>query len=162
MQGLHRSYQPRHSLLSETKSRLLSLLDIVRLLEKVEQGPNECWNFVASKTHHGYGSFRYGDRSIAASRASYAMFKGDPGKGIVRHTCDNPACVNPNHLILGNQRDNMTDKMLKGRARRSLTEDQVRAIRADERPICEIARAYQVTHGTVGCIKRRQTWAWLT
>jgi len=64
----------------------------------------------------GYGRFYFYGKSIPAHRASYIIWKGvDPGKNLVCHSCDNRRCVNPDHLWLGNQSDNLKDMVSKKR-----------------------------------------------
>lgn len=89
---------------------------------KVE-GPMDCWEWQSYRNEHGYGSFApngRGSPKVLTHRWSYATAHGlDVLKmdGIVRHTCDNPPCVNPAHLLIGTQADNMQDMRLRGRAR---------------------------------------------
>lgn len=85
---------------------------------------NECWEFNTAKDKDGYAKFWINElnRSIPAHRASYILYKGEFDKNlIVCHTCDNPCCVNPNHLFLGTQKDNMTDKVFKNRQAKGKT-----------------------------------------
>ena len=113
----------------------------------------------------GYG--RVG-KSQYAHRAAWERANGNIPKGIcVLHKCDNPACVNVDHLFLGTHADNMADMVKKGRSPRSngekdgnskLTEDQVRAIRTDNRLHRKIAAEYGVTRANISYIKRRNTW----
>lgn len=85
--------------------------------------PSECWEWHGSKNLAGYGTISTGGREgkrIHASRASFLIHNGylpdsDGKKYVVRHTCDNPACVNPAHLQLGTQEDNMRDVAARGR-----------------------------------------------
>jgi len=103
-----------------------------------------------------------------AHRFSYQHFKGPIPEGMcVCHTCDNPSCVNPDHLFLGTHTDNMRDKMSKGRGGHligsrhqgsKLTEQQVLAIRADKRRQIDIAAAYGIKQPQVSEIKRRVAW----
>lgn len=88
-----------------------------RFLEKVNvQNDDACWEWIATKNKRGYGSFWHKTRMIGAHRASYLLFRGNIPNGMhVLHKCDNPSCVNPNHLYLGSHQDNMTDKKLRGR-----------------------------------------------
>lgn len=70
----------------------------------------------------GYGRFNTGGprreaRQILAHRASYAIYRSNPGDRQVLHACDNPPCVNPDHLSLGEQPDNVADMFAKGRQR---------------------------------------------
>lgn len=84
-----------------------------------------CWNWTGSKDRDGYGrmiSSTNGVRSFTfAHRASYEFYKGAIGElgsdtGCVLHTCDNPSCINPEHLYLGDQVQNGLDKKVRGRA----------------------------------------------
>jgi len=83
---------------------------------------NECWNWIASKYRNGYGqvSIRRADGSKTmglSHRVAYQLTFGEIPEGmVVCHRCDNPACCNPTHLFLGTTRDNINDKMSKGRA----------------------------------------------
>lgn len=86
------------------------------------------------------------------------------------HSCHNRACVEPTHLRWGTHRDNAQDRMQAGRSRTwrmadnpntKLTDQQVRAIRADPRTQTLIASEYGITQAAVSAIKRRVTWGWL-
>ena len=77
-----------------------------------KKGDNECWEWQAYTDKNGYGQFQ----SRSAHRCSYSMCNGDIPDGlIVRHKCDNPPCVNPNHLLLGTTADNVRDRDSRGR-----------------------------------------------
>jgi hypothetical protein len=89
-----------------------------RFWEKVEvRGPDECWEWTAGLNENGYGRFRVNATTEAfAHRMSYVLHYGDdPGELMVMHSCDNPRCVNPAHLSLGTNEDNMRDAVAKGR-----------------------------------------------
>lgn len=75
-----------------------------------------CWIWNAATDPKGYGAFRYEGKTQIASRVSYQLYKGNVPSGLhVLHTCDNPSCVNPDHLFLGTNDDNVEDRKSKGR-----------------------------------------------
>ena len=83
------------------------------------RGLDDCWEWTASRDGHGYGKLArcHGCSPYKAHRLSYEMFVGEIPAGLeVLHSCDNPPCVNPRHLFLGTQQDNMDDMVKKGRA----------------------------------------------
>lgn len=133
-----------------------------------------CWIWAGAHTPQGYGVFEWPGvkprSTTTAHRAGYILLRGDPGALWVLHKCDNPWCVNPDHMFLGTAADNMADMRAKGRAidqtgkpkRRAsrvvkLTDDQVRAIRKDPRHHVAIAMAYRIGVTTAyDIVKRRR------
>lgn len=93
---------------------------IKRFLSKVliPSDVNGCWTWMLAKTPDGYGKFRVAGKNIRAHRFAFARFKGKIGEFHVCHSCDHPACVNPDHLFLGNQAENVSDMCKKGRQAR--------------------------------------------
>lgn len=78
--------------------------------------PNECWVWHGTSERNGYGRARYRGKRYSAHRLSWILHHGTIGKGLwVLHKCDNPACVNPHHLLLGTSKDNTDDMTRKGR-----------------------------------------------
>jgi hypothetical protein len=137
--------------------------------------PNSgCWLWIAFINEtNGYGYFRMRKRgAVRAHRVAHEIYKGPITSGLnVLHTCDNRACVNPEHLYLGTYLDNARDRdqrqrrrapkgMLNGRAK--LTESDVRAIRLDPRSETAIARAYGVGFTAISDIKEGRKWTHLT
>lgn len=103
-----------------------------------------CWLWEGSTNEDGYGRFWNGHRRIGAHRQSWIEARGQIPVGLsVLHRCDNPACVNPNHLFLGTQLDNISDMKTKGRARNRphLGEQHPMAI-LTESQVIEIRRRY--------------------
>lgn len=85
----------------------------------VRLAPDKCWPWIANKNNMGYGMIREGGTlpKVLAHRVSYSLYKGPiPNDKIVMHDCDNPACVNPEHLVLGTQLLNIRDRGRKNRA----------------------------------------------
>ncbi len=123
---------------------------------------------------HGYGQFYVaGVPFRSAHKWAWVFEYGKVPDLCVLHKCDNPRCVNPDHLFLGTQQENIADKVRKGRQPKGmsaeemcrnavLTREQVLAISRDERPHKEIAAAFGVSVGAVAKIKSGERWAWLT
>lgn len=88
-----------------------------RILSRVVKTQVGCWELRANLAAGGYGRIRIGGRQYLAHRCVFAMLKGEvPTDKVVCHTCDNPKCVNPEHLFLGSQADNIRDCVRKGRS----------------------------------------------
>lgn len=141
-----------------------------RLAKKTKRAENGCLEWTGATAGKGYGLTSFGKelRHCYAHRLSYALHHGIHPKfeGVVRHTCDNPRCTEPAHLILGTTAENISDKVAKRRHHfgakcynAKLTDDAVRAIRADTRPDPVIAKEYGVTPMTIGKIQRGERWA---
>jgi hypothetical protein len=104
-------------------------------------GPKECWLWTAPLDKDGYGAMQIRYKRLRAHRISYAMHNGPlKSSELVLHKCDNPRCVNPNHLFTGSQADNVKDRDKKQRMHKpkgelhpmsKLTEEKVRFIRAN-------------------------------
>ncbi len=87
---------------------LITEADRDRFLKKVDI-TDDCWLWKASKAGSGYGQFRFRHKQLGAHRFSWWMYKNKYPDSFVRHTCHNKTCVNPDHLQLGTQQDNMDD-----------------------------------------------------
>ena len=81
----------------------------------IPEDPKDCWEWQAAKDPNGYGVFK-ASKTIRAHRYSFLLFNEPLKTGAsVRHDCDNPGCVNPNHLRQGSHADNMKDMLKRGR-----------------------------------------------
>ena len=138
-----------------------------RFWAKVDRQPGGCWNWTASTGNAGYGRFRVGKKFISPHRLSFELFTGqNPKDKVICHTCDNPRCVNPKHLFVGTQKDNMMDCASKGRnalTKAKLTEQDVRDIRTEYNlgttTYVELAKKYNVRKNAIGLIIRGETWS---
>lgn len=132
----------------------------------------QCWEWTGRKTNKGYGtraaSTSQGERECSAYRVSYAVAKGSiPAGMLVRHLCNNPSCVNPDHLEVGTHLDNMRDKVKAGRQSRAKGHAKLDAAAAREIFLSTdsayvLAARYGVCHHTVRKIRKRECWADIT
>lgn len=128
-----------------------------------------CWNWTRGKSRAGYGQIGDRGRVLYAHRYSYELHKEPIPTGYeVCHRCDNPGCVNPEHLFLGTHGENLADAAAKNRMCApkgeaspvaKLTVDQILAIRADQRSTRAIGADYGVSNRHVSAIKRREVWS---
>src|SRR5690606_37742691 len=139
-----------------------------RFLDKFTQAsPDECWVWRANKNGCGYGLLwsREEGRKVLAHRYSYEYFTGRGLKAseVVLHACDNPSCVNPSHLRVGTQRDNMLDKAIKERhgPQSILTARQVISLLRDYisgMPRKELARKYGLRESSLSSYTDGDAW----
>ncbi len=146
-----------------------------RFLTHVSVGV-ECWEWIGARKRGqgpapGYGVIRRKDgKFVGAHRVAYELWIGEiPVKHVVMHTCDNPPCVNPEHLRCGTQTENMKDRDAKGRLKRAikripkkLDADRVRAMRL----LMDAGMSQRQAGNRFGCsqvmarlIHKRLSWA---
>ncbi len=136
---------------------------------------NVCWPWTRGKNQKGYGTSNLNGTSISSHRlAWYFTHKKHPKNLCVCHSCDNPACCNPNHLFLGTIAENNADKVKKGRAKgmkgsshpmAKLSDSDVVDIfnlRKTGQKLKDIAKKYHVTEASVSYIARGRTWSNVT
>ncbi len=127
--------------------------------------PNGCWLCNShAKDKDGYACCR---RNGKYQRIHRLMYKGEiPFNYVVRHTCDTPACINPDHLVLGTHADNVADRVSRQRSatgskngRSKLTEEDVIAIYTNTTDTQTVlARQYGVDRKVIRDIKQRKKW----
>lgn len=92
---------------------------ILRFWKWVKKTPKGCWEWQGCLTKGGYGRFQVHPKTLRAHRVSYFLFNGPIiDSQLVLHKCDNPLCVNPEHLFLGTSKENTDDMIAKGRLSR--------------------------------------------
>ncbi len=141
---------------------------IERFMSKVEKSEG-CWlwrGYTDSKM--GYGMFWLGQTMRLSHRVAYELFRGEISDGLhVCHTCDVPGCVNPAHLWLGTNAQNVADKVAKNRGARligerhpgaKLNEEIVRWIKSCDLSGAAIARDLDLDRSTVNYIRKGKLW----
>ena len=137
-----------------------------RFLSKFRIGDG-CWEWVGRKTLRGYGDVMRDYKYKKAHRCSYELFIGaiPIGKNVC-HKCDNPSCVNPSHLFLGTQADNLADMRSKGRGTK-LCGEQLSKVLTDEKVVQiiksplsrrKIAKEFGVSGSCIQTIRNGRSW----
>jgi len=136
-------------------------------------GPEDCWEWQAGLDHKGYGKVRFNGITYLAHRIAYELTYDPIPKGLFCcHKCDNSKCVNPGHLFLGTQQDNMADMYSKGRnpdryginnGNSKLTKEQVLEIRRlyaleDHLSQVKLGILFGVSSKAIGLIVNRKHW----
>jgi len=159
--------------------------DRERFWSKVDQSTKGCWEWKGGKFSNGYGCFKLNGKTMKAHRVSYIIMHDSIPEGLVIcHRCDNPSCVNPDHLFAATNVANTADRVAKKRSafglrngwhthpekrlfgelnkKTRLQADDVRQIRQrytdGVATIRELAREYGVWDGSIQHIIKRRTW----
>ena len=153
---------------------------INRFWDKIKppKNENDCWEWIAFKDKDGYGKISLRERnrkSYNAHRFSYELYYGSIPPGLdVLHNCDNPPCVNPNHLFLGTNKDNKQDAVNKNRHAHGsthgnsvLTDELVREIlikiyNNDFQNVNQIANQYNIDRTVISGILTGKMWTHIT
>jgi HNH endonuclease len=118
-----------------------------------------CWNWTKYKNKKGYGTVKINKTMQLAHRMSYKQATGSLlDKKHVLHRCDNPSCINPDHLWEGDNLDNVIDKVNKGRQGSKLTKQDAIDIKNSTKTTAELQQLYPVTAGHIRLIKTNKTW----
>lgn len=133
---------------------------------------NDCWIWTGYRDKNGYGSVSNGrgKSGIRAHRFSYELFKGEISQGLyVLHKCDNPSCVNPDHLFLGTPKENYEDSKNKGRNTRGEKQKKSKIKDVDvieirklystgEKTFADISKMYGISRTTAHRIVKKMIW----
>lgn len=162
--------RPTHGFYGQgLRRRDLTAAFIARFHTKYQKSDG-CWLWQAGKFRKGYGMVNLGrdingkQFTTYAHRVAYVLAHGPIPDGqdvVVMHSCDTPACVNPAHLTLGTQADNVRDAAQKGRYHvprtaqvRKLSDEQVREIRASTEKGSRLSIRYGVSQAAISLIRR--------
>jgi hypothetical protein len=137
------------------------------LLNRIEKD-GECWIWKKQLNSSGYGKLKINTKHSTAHRESYKIFNGEIPEGmLILHSCNKPACINPEHLRLGTHKDNMQDRTEAGSVSGErnpsaiLTNDQVNQIKkmlSENLPQAHIGRLFGVGRHVIHFIKHKRTW----
>lgn len=144
-----------------------------RFYSKIELIPFSACHWWVGCNSGGYGQISINGDMVYSHRVAYSMAVGEvPGDMEVCHKCDNPSCVNPDHLFRGTHSENMKDMVDKSRtgadkrrgeknATSKLKDSQVMRIRGSIGTLASIGKRYGVSESTVSLIKKRKIWSHL-
>jgi HNH endonuclease len=139
---------------------------------------SDCVIWPRAKDRKGYGAVYLDGKMRKAHRVAWEKHHGQtvPDGLMVMHHCDNPPCVNPDHLFTGTAADNTADMMAKGRHRigvrlhgednpaAKITQDgvrEIRALRSQGLSLRKIAAQFGIVNAQVGNIARGKHWGWV-
>lgn len=151
---------------------LITIPEMNKFFDSVNK-TEDCWEWIGYKDKAGYARLMIRSQWLLGHVLSYLLHFGPiPGDLHVCHSCDNPCCVNPNHLWLGTHQQNMKDRNDKGRCGQTerngemittaiLTSESAAEIRkcvAQGAKQSDMAKRFGVTRGTINSLIKRRTW----
>lgn len=148
------------------------LIPIAEKVSRYSISATGCWEYTGTRDRDGYGVFTHTrNKQVRAHRAAFEFHVGQITDGqMVCHSCDNPSCINPDHLFLGSAFENTKDMIGKGRKTSlcgerhplaKLTESdvcEIRELRSDGHSLKAIAFKFGITFQTVSEIHHHKTW----
>lgn len=141
-----------------------------RIENRTFYSPDGCWYWLGYTNNRGYGLISANGKPNLTHRVNYELLKGKIPTGMLAcHHCDNPMCINPDHIFIGTTHDNMQDKVRKGRSSNNLgynnpnaivTANQVLEIRSLKatKTYKEIAKIYGISHHYAWNLVNRKSW----
>jgi plasmid stability protein len=156
----------RNRVITEETRRRISLAGKITVGWKVNENTN-CWEVTSHKPNcDGYPCIQDNHRPKTICRFNYEKSYGEiPRDKVLRHTCDNRLCINPEHIIIGTQKDNMQDMIDRNRnvkgesvGTHKLTEEDVINIRASNEGAVPLAKKYGIHYSNIHFIRKRQSW----
>lgn len=167
--GMCRSHYEKNHKYGDPLTQKRGLSVKQRLLEKVEK-TDACWLWTGAKNKDGYGQLFVDGIAKSTHRISWEVHHGAIPDGLhVLHKCDNPPCVNPDHLFLGTNQDNVVDRESKGRnfvsrnvgisnPSAKITQANADEIRDSNLTQKELAAKFGVSISLVSAIKKNKVW----
>lgn len=149
----------------KTRKRKETLIDAEYFFNRSMPEPNSgCWIWTGRITEYGYGRFSNKKVARQAHRASLEI---SIGKRLNRmeyacHKCDVRCCVNPDHMYVGSQLDNMRDMIMKGRSKSKLTKEDIMYILQSREPQSVLASLFSVTQSTISNVKLGKVFPHIT
>lgn len=129
----------------------LSQKDIGRFWSRVDVGDG-CWDWLGYERKGGYGGIKFGHTAFLAHRVAHFLHTGELPT-VVRHTCDRKSCVNPAHLLGGEQADNMREAAERGGRWTKITNAQAREIFESKLPDSVLAPRYGISKSMISLIR---------